>query len=85
MSVDLTIFLKGRILTLKRCRSVLRSKDLVIRGSGLGSFSVRDFAKELEPLVKACVRIQKQKIKVCKLSDVERMWNEEGERVVFVP
>ena len=73
------------MLTLKWCRSVLRSKDLVIRGSGLGSFSVNDFTKELGPLVKACARIEKQKIKMCKLSDVEKMWNEEGERVVFVP
>ena len=64
---------------------MLRSKDLVIRGSGLGSFSVKDFAKELGPLVRACARIEKQNIRVCKLSGVEKVWNEEGERVVFVP
>lgn len=65
--------------------AVLRSQDLVIRGSGLGSFRMKDVAREMEGLLEAMVSVEEQKVRVCKLSEVEEVWNEGQERVVFVP
>ncbi|KAL8819832.1 MAG: hypothetical protein Q9191_007645 [Dirinaria sp. TL-2023a] len=63
----------------------LRSHDLVIRGSGTGAFDSGAIAKELPALLAALVKAPVQQVKVEKLQDVERVWEEEqGERVVFV-
>ncbi|MCJ1480392.1 hypothetical protein MMC06_000547 [Schaereria dolodes] len=65
--------------------SVLRSKDLTIRGSGLGSFGARQMRDEIGGLLEAIAGLGEQKMRVCKLSDVEKEWDVKGERMVFVP
>lgn len=66
--------------------SVLRGKDLVIRGSGLGSFGMGDMQREMGGLFEALVGWQEMEFRVEKLHDVERVWGEGGgDRIVFVP
>lgn len=64
---------------------VIRSNDLVIRGSGPGAFSMRNVPKHLPPFLAALAKVPEQKVRVEKLEDVEMVWQEESERVVFVP
>ncbi|KAI4159520.1 MAG: hypothetical protein LQ342_006521 [Letrouitia transgressa] len=64
----------------------LRGKDLVIRGSGPGAWSMGDMAKEIAGLLEALVSVGDQKVEIIKLEDVEAAWNKKGEgRMVFVP
>ncbi|MCJ1400689.1 hypothetical protein MMC11_003897 [Xylographa trunciseda] len=65
--------------------AILRSTDLTIRGSGQGSFGGRELRKEAPALVAAIGKFAEEKIRVCELKDVEKVWGESGERVVFVP
>lgn len=65
--------------------SVLRSKDLTIRGSGLGAWDLQAVGKEIDGLLQAVISVQDEKISVKKLEDVETVWNETGGRMVFVP
>ena len=65
--------------------NALRSNDLVIRGSGTGAFGLRAMGKEIPALLAALTNAPEQKVRVEKLQDVERVWEEQGERVVFVP
>ncbi|KAM0719302.1 hypothetical protein Q7P37_005207 [Cladosporium fusiforme] len=68
--------------------AVLRSNDLTIRGSGPGAWSLQEAAKQTPTLLEALVGMEKQKVKVVKLEDVEGEWarKDEGEgRVVYVP
>lgn len=64
----------------------LRGKDLVIRGSGPGAWSMGDMAKEIAGLLEALVSVENQKVDVMKLEDIETAWNKKGEgRKVFIP
>ena len=67
--------------------AVLRSNDIVLRGSGPGAWSMAALSKELPELLKALTGIEKQKVRVEKLADIERVWVEPAgsERLVFVP
>ena len=63
---------------------VLRSKNLVIRGSGPGSYGFGELEREMGPMLEAISKIQEElKVRVEKLSDVEKVWGEKGERIVF--
>jgi len=63
--------------------SILPSKDLVIRGSGPGSYGFDQIEKESKPLLEAIGHMGEQKIRVEPLSEVEKVWTESGERIVF--
>ncbi|MCJ1394366.1 hypothetical protein MMC18_007244 [Xylographa bjoerkii] len=76
LSGELEIMLPG---------AVLRSTDLTIRGSGQGSFGGRELRREASGLVEAIGKFGEEKVRVCELKDVEKVWAESGERVVFVP
>ncbi|KAF2496468.1 GroES-like protein [Lophium mytilinum] len=66
--------------------SVLRSKNLTIRGSGPGAWAVEEMGRELPELLKAMVGMKRQPVRVVPLREVEKVWGESGgERVVFVP
>lgn len=67
--------------------SVLRSKDLTIRGSGPGAWSLRELKGEMPALLEALGGVEEQRARVVGLQDVEGEWGRrgEGERVVFVP
>jgi NADPH:quinone reductase-like Zn-dependent oxidoreductase len=65
--------------------SVLRSKDIVVRGSGPGAWKLTDLQESLPGLLLALKSVPARKLRIVKLSDVEKVWNDEGERMVFVP
>ncbi|KAK4539285.1 hypothetical protein LTR36_000811 [Oleoguttula mirabilis] len=65
--------------------AVLRSKNLTIRGSGPGAWSMQEMAQTLDQLLAAVKDIPEQPVKVVRLEDIESAWNEEGsERLVVV-
>lgn len=65
----------------------LKGRDLVMRGSGLGSWTLPDMAKELPKLLEVVVELKGGDVRVEKLADVEKVWgeDEDGRRIVFVP
>lgn len=65
--------------------SVLRSKDLTIRGSGPGAFSHEAMHDEVPHLLRAFVGAKPLAVRVAALKDVATTWNEKGDRTVFVP
>lgn len=66
--------------------SVLRSKNLTIRGSGPGSFELKAVGNELPTLLEALVGAKEHKLKTVLLKDIEGVWNEKSdERIVFLP
>ena len=65
--------------------SVLRSKNLTIRGSGPGAWSMRDVARTIDQMLEAVKIIPEQPIRVVKLQDIEKAWGEAGDgRLVIV-
>ncbi|OCL07020.1 NAD(P)-binding protein [Glonium stellatum] len=65
--------------------AILRSKDLTIRGSGLGSWTPQQVEAEIPELLQAIKGIKKREVKEVPLSQIEKVWNEKGDRIVFVP
>jgi hypothetical protein len=64
---------------------VLRSKDITIRGSGPGSWKMKDLKEDFSAILNVLKDVRDTKIKFVKLVDVEKPWNEGEERMVFVP
>lgn len=64
---------------------LLRSKDVTIRGSGPGAWSMQQFAAEAEGLLRAVEKLSTQQIQVRGLEEIEAAWGNERERTVFVP
>ncbi|KAJ3115711.1 hypothetical protein HK100_001261 [Physocladia obscura] len=67
---------------------VLRSKDITMRGSGPGSWSLAELGSESAKLISKMASWKAENIRVIPLKDVESAWNDEqysSERVVFVP
>ena len=65
--------------------SVLRSKDLTIRGSGAGAWRLKDVAKVLDEILDLVKGLPKEVIRTAKLEDVEDAWMAEGgDRLVIV-
>lgn len=64
--------------------SLLRLKNLTIRGSGPGSFSVEELRNEIPRLLSA-IRSIKRSVKVVPFSNVEEAWNSSSasESIVF--
>lgn len=66
--------------------AVLRSKNLTIRGSGPGAWSMREMASTIDELLQVVKEIPEQPVKVAKLKDIEAAWGEPlGDRLVVVP
>ena len=66
--------------------SVFRSKDITIRGSGPGAWSMKEFGEEVRGLVKAVEGLAAQDGVVSRgLDEVEGAWADERGRTVFVP
>ncbi|KAL8745814.1 MAG: hypothetical protein Q9190_002094 [Brigantiaea leucoxantha] len=71
---------------LRLSAAALRGKDLVMRGSGPGAWSMQGRGREMEGLLEALKSTGGLKVKVFNLEEVENRWNERSsERVVFVP
>ncbi|CAK4031145.1 quinone oxidoreductase [Lecanosticta acicola] len=63
---------------------VLRAKDVTIRGSGPGSWSIKEFAKTVPQLLDAVRDMPSQPVKTAKFADVEKAWEYDGpERLVL--
>ncbi|KAG8525805.1 uncharacterized protein KY384_000565 [Bacidia gigantensis] len=67
--------------------AVLRGKNITMRGAGPGAWSFQELGKEMGRIVGAAAGIEKQKLRVEKLKDVDTVWQEKSgsERLVFVP
>lgn len=65
---------------------VLRSKNITIRGSGPGAWSIPEMQQNLAVMItEALVHVKPQKFKVVPLKDIESAWSDEKERLVFAP
>lgn len=67
--------------------SVLKSFNVTLRGSGPGAWSGEELAQGMPGIVKVAAGLERQKLRVEKLVDIENVWPEAGgnERLVFVP
>ena len=65
----------------------LRNADVTMRGSGPGAWTAQDLNEQLPAILDAIVKCPKQKVKVEKLMDVEKVWADTStkERIVLVP
>ncbi|KZL81743.1 quinone oxidoreductase [Colletotrichum incanum] len=68
--------------------SILRGKRVAIRGAGPGSWTMEEYAKELNGMVNVTASLKEKKdVKVIEMKDVEKEWSEAGpgtKRVVFI-
>jgi len=64
---------------------LLRSKDLTLRGTGPGSWTMEQFDKVLAGLLTAVSQLPKFDIKARKLEQAEEAWQDKRGRTVFVP
>lgn len=65
--------------------ALLRSKRVLLCGSGIGAFDIKTLSEEMPDILKSLSVIPEQKVRVEKLEDVERIWESVSERAVFVP
>ncbi|CZR68386.1 uncharacterized protein PAC_18285 [Phialocephala subalpina] len=65
--------------------AVLRSKDITMRGAGPGAWTMQQLAESMPGVLNALKNVPKRNVKVVKLEEVEKVWNDGGERIVFVP
>lgn len=64
----------------------LRSKQITMRGAGPGSWTFPQLVGEYGNILNALKGVKKQDVRVVKLADIEKVWNEESKtRIVFVP
>ncbi|KAF5560476.1 quinone oxidoreductase [Fusarium phyllophilum] len=64
--------------------SILRSKNIIIMGSGIGSFTESELRAELPDLLEAMAPLSLESVAVSSMSDVETQWErQETERLVF--
>ncbi|KFY04231.1 hypothetical protein O988_00907 [Pseudogymnoascus sp. VKM F-3808] len=65
--------------------AVLRSKNLIMRGSGPGAWTMERLREELPLMAQATKALKRIDVKVAKLSDIESVWDEKTkERLVFI-
>lgn len=67
---------------------VLRSKDITIRGTGPGSWRLKDFAEQAPGMVKAIAsgEVRPGKFREVKMADIEAVWTQTGgDRMVITP
>ncbi|KUJ20228.1 uncharacterized protein LY89DRAFT_780061 [Mollisia scopiformis] len=65
--------------------AVLRSKDITLRGSGPGAFKISDLVDSLPGLLNVLKSVPERDLRVVSLVDVKKVWNQGGERIVFIP
>ncbi|KFY35300.1 hypothetical protein V494_06038 [Pseudogymnoascus sp. VKM F-4513 (FW-928)] len=65
--------------------ALLRSKNLIMRGSGPGAWTMERLREELPLMAQATKALKRIDVKVAKLSDIESVWDEKTkERLVFI-
>lgn len=65
--------------------AILREKNITVRGSGPGAWSLPQFGKELPSLLAAVSKLPNLDLKERKLEDAEAAWAAKRDRTVFVP
>ena len=67
--------------------SVLRSKDLALRGSGPGAWSMAELQSQLGGIANMAATLERSPLNVRKFAEIEKAWGEAGgkERLVLVP
>jgi len=63
----------------------LRSKNIVMSGSGPGAWSLQQLAQETPNMVNMVHKIKPYKFQTVPLAKVEETWNKVGDRLVVVP
>jgi NADPH:quinone reductase-like Zn-dependent oxidoreductase len=64
----------------------LRSKNITIRGAGPGAWTFPQQVGEYGNILNALKSVKKHEVRVVKLADIEKVWNEKSAaRMVFVP
>lgn len=63
----------------------LRSRNIVMSGSGPGSWSMQQFGKEISGMVGVVEKIKKMPFQEVPLAEVESSWSKGGERIIVVP
>jgi len=64
----------------------LRSKNITMRGSGSGAWTLPQLIGEYSNILNALKSVKKQEVNVMKLADIEKVWSEKSStRTVFVP
>ena len=65
---------------------ILRGKNIVITGSGPGSWTIPNLVEGMTGLMQeGLVGVKPRPFKVVKLKDIEQAWGEQGDRIVIVP
>jgi len=64
--------------------ALLRTKNITIRGSGLGAWPLSQLSKELPDLLEVISRLPDMGLKARRFEDVEAAWLSERDRTVFV-
>lgn len=72
-------------LTMELPADLLRSKNIVMTGSGPGAWSLQQFHQQLPGMVGIVSKIRPYKFETVHLSDIESAWTKGGERMVVVP
>ncbi len=65
--------------------AIFRSKDITMRGSGPGAWPATALREEYGGMLGALLKAGKKDLNVVKLSEVGSVWNEKGDRIVFIP
>jgi NADPH:quinone reductase-like Zn-dependent oxidoreductase len=64
----------------------LRSKNITMRGAGPGAWTFPQLIGEYGNILNALKSVKKQEVRVVKLADIAKVWNEKSTmRTVFVP
>ena len=65
---------------------VLRGKNIIITGSGPGAWTIPNLVEGMTSLMQeGLVGLKERPFKVVKLKDIEKVWDEQGDRMVVVP
>ncbi|TEA16276.1 putative NADPH-dependent quinone reductase tdiC [Colletotrichum sidae] len=67
--------------------SILRSKRVTLRGTGLGSWTIQEYGRELGDMVRLAAKLEKKGVQIAGLKDVETAWSQAklgSKRLVFV-
>jgi NADPH:quinone reductase-like Zn-dependent oxidoreductase len=65
--------------------AVLRSKNITLRGTGPGSWSLKEYAEQLPKCFEAMAGLKPSNFSVVKMKDIESAWGRTKERLVVVP
>ncbi|KIW07381.1 uncharacterized protein PV09_02225 [Verruconis gallopava] len=73
-------------LTAEIPAAVFRSKNIILTGTGPGSFTIPQLNEGMTSLIqKGLVNVKHYPFKVVKMADISKSWDDKGDRVVVTP